>query len=83
MIRIATRLRGSAPAWHTRFLAMLPAIEAHARVAFRHLTPEAREDAVQETIKTHNSYLAAGKDPDFPVGHELLEPRQVVLLERP
>ena len=50
MIRIASRLRRAAPAWHARFLAMLPAIEAHARIAFRGLAPEAREDAVQEAI---------------------------------
>jgi len=50
MIRIASRARQPVPAWHTRFLAMLPAIEAHARIAFRGLAPEAREDAVQETI---------------------------------
>jgi len=29
---------------------MLPAIETHARLVFRHLDPEAREDAVEETI---------------------------------
>ena len=52
MIRIASRARRPVPAWHTRFLAMLPAIEAHARIAFRGLAPEAREDAVQETIAT-------------------------------
>ena len=50
MICLASRLRRPAPAWHNRFLAMLPAIETHARLAFRHLDPEAREDAVQETI---------------------------------
>jgi len=50
MIRFASGPRRSAPAWHARFLAMLPAIEAHARVAFRHLHPEAREDAVQEAV---------------------------------
>ena len=40
----------SAPAWHRAFLAMLPAIQKHARIAFRHLNPEAREDAVAEVV---------------------------------
>jgi hypothetical protein len=38
------------PAWHVDFLSMLPAIERHARVAFRELSPVARDEAVQETI---------------------------------
>ena len=38
------------PAWHAAFLAILPNIRTHARIAFRHLDPEAREDAVQEVI---------------------------------
>lgn len=50
MIRLASPLRPPAPAWHQRFLTMLPAIETHARLVFRHLDPEAREDAVEETI---------------------------------
>ena len=29
---------------------MMPAIKAHAKIAFRHLGPEAREEAVQETL---------------------------------
>jgi hypothetical protein len=37
-------------AWHEVFLAMLPAIRTHARIAFRHLGPEAREEAVQDAI---------------------------------
>lgn len=49
MIRIS-RSQPGLPAWHARFLAMLPAIKTHARIAFRHLTPEARENAVQEVI---------------------------------
>mgnify|MGYP000685840832 CR=1 FL=1 len=34
--------RSSPPAWHPDFLEMLPAIETHAKVAFRNLDPEAR-----------------------------------------
>ena len=40
----------SPPAWHADFEAMLPLIEAHAKIAFRHLKPEACEEAVQEAI---------------------------------
>jgi hypothetical protein len=38
------------PEWHQPFLAMLPAIERQAKIAFRHLDPEARADAVQEVV---------------------------------
>jgi len=38
------------PAWHAAFLEMLPAIKRQATVAFRHLDPEAREEAVQEVV---------------------------------
>ncbi len=44
------RRRQSVPAWHARFLEMLPAIVQHARISFRHLRPEARAEAVQETV---------------------------------
>jgi hypothetical protein len=39
---------GRVPRWHQPFLEMLPAIQRHARIAFRHLNAEARADAVQE-----------------------------------
>ena len=38
------------PRWHEGFLMMLPKIRHHATVAFRHLNPEAREEAVQEVV---------------------------------
>jgi hypothetical protein len=38
------------PAWHVAFEAMIPVIETYAGVAFRHLPPEAREEAIQETV---------------------------------
>lgn len=38
------------PSWQTGFLALLPAIQRHAKIAFRHLDPEAREEAVQAAI---------------------------------
>jgi hypothetical protein len=42
------RSRKPAPAWHKLFLAMLPAVKTHAKIAFRHLDPEDREEVVQE-----------------------------------
>ena len=42
--------RKSRPAWHAPFLAMLPTIKTHAKIAFRHLDPEAREEAVEEAV---------------------------------
>lgn len=50
MIRNCFPPRRMASPWHERFLAMLPAIQDQARFAFRRLNPEAREDAIQETI---------------------------------
>ena len=40
----------SPPTWHADFEAMLPVITRYARIAFGHLKPEAREEAVQETV---------------------------------
>jgi len=37
-------------AWHAGFLAMLPAIRRHLKVAFRGLDPEARDEAVQKGV---------------------------------
>ena len=42
--------RRPTPRWHQAFVAMMPIIETHARVSFRHLDPEAREEAVQEVV---------------------------------
>ena len=47
---------GRVPHWHQPFLSMLPAIERHARIAFRHLDPEARAEMVEETIA--NAFVA-------------------------
>ena len=63
MIRISRPSRGL-PAWHARFLAMLPAIRTHARFAFRHLNPEAREEHLQRLAEagidsTVHSHLIA------------------------
>ena len=46
----STRRRKSSSAWHTGFLAMLPVIRRQARIAFRHLPGESRDDAVQEVM---------------------------------
>ena len=40
----------SIPAWHNRFLAILPAVLRQARIAFRSLDPERREDALAEVV---------------------------------
>ena len=44
------RCKKSPPAWHDAFVAMVPAIETHAKIVFRRLDAEAREEAVQEVI---------------------------------
>lgn len=56
MIAPLHKSRPSHPAWHRAFLLMLPAMLRHFRVAFRHLPPEARAEAIQEA--TANSCLA-------------------------
>jgi hypothetical protein len=51
MVRTASaQAPNSTPEWHTLFLGMLPAIRQHARICFRHLAPEAREEVIQEVI---------------------------------
>jgi hypothetical protein len=54
-------------ALHARYLALLPRIETHARIVFRHLkSPDRREDAVQETLALSWKWLVRlterGKD---------------------
>ena len=50
------------PDWHEGFLAMLPAIVRHIRIAFRYLAPEARQEAVQEaTCNAMAAYEALAK----------------------
>ena len=44
------------PAWHGTFLTLLPTIRRYARHAFRHLPPEAREEAVADV--TANALVA-------------------------
>lgn len=54
MIRIPAKKVSSEtppqPAWQAGFLRFLPRIQRHARVAFRHLDREAREEATQEVV---------------------------------
>ena len=38
------------PDWHQNFMAMVPIIERHAKIVFRHLNAEAREEMVQEVV---------------------------------
>jgi len=49
----------TAPAWRKPFLEMLPAIQRQARIAFRHLDPEARGEAVQEVVTYATSAFKA------------------------
>lgn len=51
-MKAATKVRckKSPPAWHGDFVAMIPAIETHAKIAFRRLDAEAREEAIQEVV---------------------------------
>lgn len=46
----STRCKQSPPAWHEDFMAMVPFIETHAKIAFRHLDAEARDEMVQEVV---------------------------------
>jgi len=50
MIAFHTASDVAAPSRHAGFLALLPTIQAYVRRAFRHLAPEARDEAVQEGI---------------------------------
>ena len=45
-----SRTSTTVPAWHAGFLKLLPDIQRHVRLCFRHLDPDAREEAVQEAI---------------------------------
>src|SRR6202030_564053 len=59
-------------ALHVRFLALVPRIELHGRIFFRHVScPQRREDAVQEMValcwKSFVRLVLQGKDPaQFP-----------------
>ena len=50
MIRLASQPKPATPEWHEVFSKMAPAIAAHAKIAFRHLGPEARAEAVQNAL---------------------------------
>jgi hypothetical protein len=49
--------------WHAGFLKVLPAVETHARIRFRRLNADRREEAIQETIAAAclNFQLAAAQ----------------------
>jgi hypothetical protein len=49
-VRKRTGCKKSPPAWHAGFEAMMPFIETHARIMFRHLDAEARAEMVQEVL---------------------------------
>ena len=52
MVAIAKqdRSRRSSSAWQDLFVTMLPAIRLSARISFRHLPPELREECIQEAV---------------------------------
>jgi hypothetical protein len=50
MVSAVSSSQSGPPAWHAEFLKMLPVIRLHARIAFRHLDPEARDEAVQAVV---------------------------------
>lgn len=58
MIAVAKpcRARKRSPTWHPAFLALLPRVRRYAHFAFRHLAPEAKQEAVQSAV---TSALAA------------------------
>jgi DNA-directed RNA polymerase specialized sigma24 family protein len=41
---------GARRTWQAAFLAMLPVIQRHVQIAFRHLPAEAKEEAIQESL---------------------------------
>lgn len=47
------------PAWHTKLYAMLPTIIRYAKIAFRNLDPEARQEAVQNVVTNSCAAVAA------------------------
>ena len=51
-----TRRRTAAPHWHEKFLQMMPVIQQCASIAFRNLTAEARQEAIQDV--TANALVA-------------------------
>jgi hypothetical protein len=51
-----TESNPQAPAWHAKFLAMLPAIRRSAQISFRKCRPELRGELIEETIA--NSLVA-------------------------
>ena len=48
MIAINNERQDHQADWQSSFVAMLPEIQQRLRRAFRHLDPEAREDAIEE-----------------------------------
>lgn len=47
----SVRRETAPPAWHTKFVEMMPIIENHARIAFRYCRDrEARQEAIEETL---------------------------------
>jgi hypothetical protein len=47
---MVTAAPASRRCWHHQFLALLPQIVTRAKIAFRHLKPEARAEMVEEVV---------------------------------
>lgn len=67
---------------HTEFLALLPGLERHARIYFRHLRPADREEAAADVVAcgfaTYLRLKCRGKDPTlFPVSFARFTARAV------
>ena len=46
----STRCKKNPPGWHAAFEKMIPVIEEHARISFRHLDDDALEEAIQAVV---------------------------------
>jgi hypothetical protein len=55
---MASQPKPITPAWHEVFLKRAPQIEQHAKIAFRHLDPEARAESVQNALYSACSAVA-------------------------
>lgn len=50
MVRSSSPFKSDVPHWHEVFEQMLPAIRRYARISFRHLRAERRDDCVEEAV---------------------------------
>ena len=53
----STRCKKIPPAWHANFEAMIPSIETHAKIAFRHLDGAKRNLLIEATGARYRTLL--------------------------